>query len=628
MSKRTALVVVAASSLLGATVVPAVAGPPTSVDVIVVFADGAPGGAVAAEATARQHRVELAHVYEHALSGFAGAVPEDRLEGLRRDPRVAYVEMDRVVTTAAQTIPTGIDRIFASDNANIPTTGTGDVVDVDVAILDTGIDLTHPDLNVVASTNCLNHSGGPPFSRTYHCSGTGNDGNGHGSHVAGTVGAYDDGAGVVGVAPGARLWAVKVLDDQGSGSWASVIAGIDHVTANAATIDVANMSLGGSGSSAALDTAIANSVAAGVTYAVAAGNSSGDVVDDTPAGHPDVLTVSALADFDGKPGSLGSPTCRNDEDDTFANFSNYGDGSVQNVDLIAPGVCILSTWKSGGYTTISGTSMASPHVAGAAAILASQGMTDGQIKTTLAAEANLDWKTDTDPDGVPDRLLDVGNAAVFAPTLVGGTAPDPTDDPPTVELTSPAAGATVSTSVTLSATATDDVGITQVEFRVDGTSVGVGSANGSTYTLEWDSASVADGDHTITATATDTAGQTTTSAPVTVTVANPGGTGPDPEGLYVSSLTGTGVNQGSNWLATVTVEVKDAAALADDVTVVFSWVTQRGVTGSATCTTGSAGTCPVSQSLAKREASVTYTVESLDGKPTNPPRPTVTIAKP
>jgi subtilisin family serine protease len=140
--------------------------------------------------------------------------------------------------------------------------GVDDRVDVDVAIIDTGIDVDHPDPNVVASINCARFGG---------CASGGNDGNGHGTHVAGTVGALDNSVGVVGMAPGARLWAVRVLNNQGSGQLSWIIAGIDWVTARSATIDVANMSLGCECTSSGMNTAISNSVDSGIVYAVAAG---------------------------------------------------------------------------------------------------------------------------------------------------------------------------------------------------------------------------------------------------------------------------------------------------------------------------------------------------------------------
>jgi len=223
----------------------------------------------------------------------------------------------------------------------------------------------------------------------------------------------DNGIGVVGVAPGATLWAVRVLNNAGSGSWSSVICGIDFVTftANSSNpIKVANMSLGGSGSAGScndggLRQAICNSVSAGVTYVVAAGNEADNAANHVPAAYPEVITVSALADFDGVSGGGGSPTCRSDEDDTFANFSNYGAG----VDIIAPGVCILSTWKDGGYNTISGTSMAAPHVAGAAVLYIDKfpDATPALVKSMMQADGSFNWNNTDDPDGIKEPLLDV-----------------------------------------------------------------------------------------------------------------------------------------------------------------------------------------------------------------------------
>lgn len=376
----------------------------------------------AAKALQSAHNLRISHTYHTAIQGMAAEVPEGRLTGLRQDPRVAYIEKDQPVEAFAQTLPTGIQRIFADDNVNIAINSSDDYrIDADVAVLDTGIDYDHPDLNVYKRTNCA--KGGPNNSNCKN--NEGDDGNGHGTHVAGTIGALDNNSGVVGVAPGARLWAVRVLDNNGSGWMSWIIAGVDYVTAHADQIDVANMSLGCECSSDALNTAITNSVAAGLTYAVAAGNSDKDAATFSPANHPDVITVSALADFDGLEGALGLPTCRTDEDDTLANFSNWG----SSVEITAPGVCILSTWKDGGYATISGTSMASPHTAGAAALLAASGYTNpATIRSTLINEGNLNW-TDDSGDAVKEPLLDVRNTTIFNPAVVigsgttGNTAP-------------------------------------------------------------------------------------------------------------------------------------------------------------------------------------------------------------
>ena len=271
-------------------------------------------------------------------------------------------------------------------------------------MLDTGADLTHPDLNIyrAGAKNC---SVGAINANDLH---------GHGTHVSGTVGALDNGTGVVGMAPGARIWPVKVLTDAGTGLNSDVICGIDYVTANAAKIEVVNMSLGGSGTDDqncgasnddAMHAAICRSVAAGVTYVVAAGNDSEDASNSTPAAYDEVITVSALADFNGVPGGGAPSTCRSDVDDTFADFSNFG----ADVDLIAPGVCINSTWMLGGYNTISGTSMASPHVAGGAALYKAThpAASPAAVKSALQSSGTLDWNNADDGDGTKERLLDV-----------------------------------------------------------------------------------------------------------------------------------------------------------------------------------------------------------------------------
>jgi subtilisin len=368
---------------------------------------------------ARANDIAIEHIYSHAMNGFAGVISDKQLDALKSDPNVLAIEPDRIVTlerfrqerptsfgpglfeVAAQSLPTGINRIDGELSSTLAGNGSG-AVNVDVAVIDTGIDPSHVDLNVVGGKNCST-------GNTY------NDGNGHGSHVAGTIGARDDGNGVVGVAPGARLWAVRVLNNAGSGSTSSVVCGIDWVTANAGTIEVANMSLGGSGGDSSTGTncngpsayhnAICKSVKAGVTYAVAAGNSSADSRNYVPAAFDEVITVSALADFNGAPGGGAAATCRADVDDTFADFSNYG----ADIDIIAPGVCIHSTWKGGGYNTISGTSMATPHVAGAAALYkaTNPSATPSQVKSALQTAGNLNWNNADDRDSTKEPLLNV-----------------------------------------------------------------------------------------------------------------------------------------------------------------------------------------------------------------------------
>jgi subtilisin len=318
---------------------------------IVVLKQSAPDRPESVALDAKNKGAQILHIYNYAIRGFAIKVPnESVLEAIKRNPNVNYLEQDLTVQAFSQSLPKGINRIDADLSPTSSGDGSGSV-NVDIAILDTGIDLSHPDLNI--------------YRKKTFVSGTlsANDDNGHGTHVAGIAAAKDNAIGVVGVAPNARLWALKVLDSHGSGSISTIIAGIDYVTQHASEIDVVNMSFGCECSSSSLDTAINNSVAKGVTYVAAAGNSHKDASTFSPANNPNVISVSAISDSDGKCGGLGSATSYGN-DDSFATFSNYG----STVDISAPGVNILSTYKGSSYTKLSGTSMASPHAAGAAAL--------------------------------------------------------------------------------------------------------------------------------------------------------------------------------------------------------------------------------------------------------------------
>jgi subtilisin len=313
------------------------------------------GEGIAAEV--RSNGADIVQTFENTIKGFAIRVPnENALAAIRNNPKVELVEPDQKMTMFQQTLPNGINRIDG-ELSSARSGGSGGVGVVpsstraDIAIIDTGIDLTHPDLNVFRDVTFV------PGTTS------GNDDNGHGTHVAGIAAAKDNNEGVVGADPGARLWAVKVLDSTGAGSISDIIAGIDYVTQHANEISVANLSFGCRCHSNALDIAIHNSVAAGITFVVAAGNSAADAESFSPASNPDVITVAAIADSDGRCGGFG-PATKYGNDDSFATFSNFG--SV--VDIAAPGVNILSTYKGGLYATFSGTSMAAPHVTGAAAL--------------------------------------------------------------------------------------------------------------------------------------------------------------------------------------------------------------------------------------------------------------------
>ena len=370
---------------------------------IVVLRDDA---AVSRVASAHEQRVGAAvdNVYRSAVHGYSARMSQTDAERLAALPIVESVQADSTVRATAQTTPTGINRANADASPTAAINNTDTRVNADVAVIDTGVDRDPPDLNVyrAGAVNCsllgLNAD----------------DQHGHGSHVAGTIGALDNSTGVVGMAPGARIWPVKVLNAAGVGSTSDVICGIDYVTAHADQIEVANMSLGGDGTDDgncgrtngdAQHQAICESVAAGVTYVVASGNDSADAANSTPAAYDEVITVSALSDFNGQPGGGAPSTCRSDVDDTFADYSNYG----SDVDLIAPGTCINSTWMNGGYNTISGTSMASPHVAGGAALYLANnpGASPTQVKSALQSAGSADWNDVDDPDNTKEPLLDV-----------------------------------------------------------------------------------------------------------------------------------------------------------------------------------------------------------------------------
>jgi subtilisin family serine protease len=376
---------------------------------IVVLEDGTTTSPVV---VAGQHvgfgvTVGQSQVFSHALAGFTADLSTADVAALRADERVAAVEPDQVVQLAqapspGQQVSTGVQRISGDDNPALTIDGVDDIrIDVDVAVIDSGV-ADHRDLNVVARADC---TVGPACVE-----GAGLDDNGHGTHVAGIVGAIDNDLDVVGVAPGARLHSVKVCGSTGQCLLSAMVASLDYVTAHAGTIEVVNMSVAGPGSSPALDQAVTGAIDAGVVLVVASGNEHNDVAGYFPGSHPDVIAVSALADFDGAPGGLAAGEgCRpGSPDDVLADFSNFGTG----IDVAAPGVCIVSTWNDGGVTSQSGTSMAAPHVAGTAALLAA-GAADPTsrqavmaIRQVILDNGTADW-TDVSGDGIQEPLLDL-----------------------------------------------------------------------------------------------------------------------------------------------------------------------------------------------------------------------------
>jgi subtilisin family serine protease len=324
---------------------------------IVVFRNSVSDISGEAQRLANAHGGTVSHVYRSALHGMALSLPDQAVAALRNEPSVALVEPDQVMSlvTTESNATWGIDRI---DQHSLPLdqsyTYNADGSGVTVYIIDTGINFTHNEYVGRASTGIDEVTSG----------GTAADCNGHGSHVSGTVGGT-----TYGVAKNVQLVAVRVLNCQGSGTTAGVIAGIDWVTANKHLPAAANMSLGG-GFSSSLNQAVENSVAAGVVYAIAAGNSTADACLYSPASAPSAITVGAT-----------------DSGDGFAYFSNYG----SCVDLNAPGVGITSAWigSNSATNTISGTSMATPHVAGAAALYlqGNPGATAQQVRDALVNNA-------------------------------------------------------------------------------------------------------------------------------------------------------------------------------------------------------------------------------------------------
>lgn len=348
---------------------------------IVVFRNGRSGVSSAAEAQGVESQIQakvarvrgkLRHSYQYAIKGFAAELDAAAVQSLRADPEVAYVEPDRVVhaVTTQSGVTWGIDRI---DQRSLPLSGTytynSTGAGVRAYIIDTGILTSHPEF-------------GGRASAVYDAVGDGQNGidcNGHGTHVAGTVGSS-----TYGVAKGVYLRAVRVLDCSGSGSNSGVIAGVNWVAQNHISPAVANMSLGG-GASQAVDDAVNSLANSGVFLAVAAGNSNADACNTSPARAANTTTVAA-----------------SDRNDARASFSNYG-GCV---DLYAPGVNITSTWLNNGTNTISGTSMATPHVTGVAALYkaANGDASYSTIRAWLTNNATANVITGN-PSGTANRLL-------------------------------------------------------------------------------------------------------------------------------------------------------------------------------------------------------------------------------
>lgn len=462
---------------------------------IVVFKDSSvsrTGVDKAARDVAAKHGGSVARTYRAALRGFEVKATAARAARIAADPAVAYVEQThtvRIQDTQNNPPSWGLDRI---DQRNLPLSGAytypSTAPTVRAYIIDTGIRFSHNDFSNRATSGFDAVDGGAA-----------DDCNGHGTHVAGTVGGTS-----YGVAKGVQLVGVRVLNCSGNGTTAQVVAGIDWVTANAVKPAVANMSLGG-GANTSIDNAVRNSIASGVTYAIAAGNGNAlgvrqNACNYSPARVAEAITVGATQ-----------------SNDAAASFSNYG----TCVDLLAPGVSITSAWYNSNTATntISGTSMATPHVAGAAALVlaANPTWTPAQVHSALVNNATTGVVTNPG-SGTPNRLLFV----------VQDGQPPANDFSMSVSPTSGsvAAGSSVSTTVN---TATTAGSAQSVSLSASGLPSGatasfspssVTSGGSSTLTISTTS-SVASGTYPITVTGTGTAG--TRSATYTLTVT--GGSG-------------------------------------------------------------------------------------------------------
>jgi subtilisin family serine protease len=569
--------------------------------VIITFRDAPTGSDIRKVSDAGGNVTRLFKI----VPSLAAELPASAIEGLRADPRVLLVEPDRRVQLLDAELDSswGVKRI-GSGLVHPTNEGAG----VKVAVIDTGIDYNHTELdgNYVSGYDFVNNDGNPM------------DDQGHGTMVSGVIAAEDNGSGVVGVAPQARLYGVKVLDASGSGWESDVIAGVDWARTNG--MQVVNMSLGSSSASYSFQTAIANAQNAGLVLVAAAGNAgncyaTGDNV-TYPGRFSQVIAVAAT-----------------DSNDLRACFSSTGSA----VDIAAPGVSTLTTYRGGGYRSASGTSLASPHVAGTAALVIASG-----VSSNTAVRDRL--LTTADDLGANGRDSLYGYGLVDADEAAGGSSPPPsTHDVAVTSVSAPGSvtqGSTVGVGVTVANQGTVSETFT-VTLRDGASTIGSSSrslaAGGSTtVNFSWNTTGVATGAHTLTATAGPVSGETDTadnSRTASVTVSPP--PPPSTHDVAVTSVSAPGsVSQGSTVGVGVTVAnqgtvsetfaviLRDGAstigsssrslAAGAASTVNFSWNTSGVATGAHTLT-ATAGPVSGETDTADNSRTASVTVNGASG---------------